>query len=324
MKLSRLITLFGCGNETGIRIYQMEPSNKQSNMISTDQPNGKITIALVMKTLTNPFFIEMEKGARKAAEEFDIELIVKTGTKETSIDEQISIVDDFIQKKVDAIVISPGGSDLIPVLKKAQDTGIVIINIDNKLDPELSRKWGLTNIPFISVNNEQSAYLCAKYISDKVTVPTEAIILEGIRGATNAEDRKRGALRAFGQNKYINVVAIETANWKIDEAYQVVSKLYKKHPNIKAIFCANDMMALGVIRYLQENKIQGVWLAAYDALDEAKLAIKEGWLTVTVNQHADKQGYLGIKRAVDILSGKTEPTSEEELVDAQPISLGNL
>ncbi|MCB0021873.1 MAG: substrate-binding domain-containing protein, partial [Caldilinea sp.] len=88
-----------------------------------------------MKTLTNPFFIEMEKGARRAEQELGIELIVKTGAQETSIEQQIAIVDDFIARGVDAIVIAPGSStELIPVLKKAQDAGIVVINIDNRLD----------------------------------------------------------------------------------------------------------------------------------------------------------------------------------------------
>jgi len=315
----------GCRDQTGTKIDQLEGGSSQTQTTDKKQTDtSKKKIALVMKTLTNPFFVEMEKGARKAETEFNIELIVKTGTKETSIDEQISIVEELIQKGIDAIVIAPGGSDLIPVLKKAQDAGITIVNIDNKLDRNLSEHWGLTNIPFISVNNEQSAYLSAKFISDKISQPTEAVIIEGIRSATNAEDRKQGALRAFRENKKIKVVAMETANWKIDEAYYVVSKLYQKYPDIGAIFCANDMMALGAVRYLQDNQKKGVFVAAYDALDEAKSAIKEGWLTVTVNQHADTQGYLGVKKAVDILYGKIKPTSEEELIDANLVYSGNL
>jgi ribose transport system substrate-binding protein len=78
-----------------------------------------------MKTLTNPFFIEMEKGARKAEQENAVELLVKTATQETSIEQQIQIVDEMITAKVDAIVIAPGDSlRLVPILKKAQDAGI--------------------------------------------------------------------------------------------------------------------------------------------------------------------------------------------------------
>ncbi|MGB3368138.1 MAG: sugar ABC transporter substrate-binding protein [Acidaminobacteraceae bacterium] len=277
------------------------------------------TIALVMKTLSNPFFIEMEKGARKAEDEFGIDLIVKTGANETSIEEQISIVDELIEENVDAIVIAPGSSiDLIPVLKKAQDSGIVIVNIDNRLDSEKSLQVGLLNVPFISVDNEEGAYLSAKYLADQITSPTEVAILEGIQSADNANQRKIGATRAFNENENITIVASETANWKIDEAYQVISEIFKSNPDIKVVFCANDMMALGVIQYLEETNRKDILVAGFDALDEAVKAIDEKKMAVTINQQADIQGYYGIRYAIDLLNDETVPM--EILVDVKVIT----
>jgi ribose transport system substrate-binding protein len=280
----------------------------------TDNAPGeaeKYTIALVMKTLTNPFFVEMEKGARKAEKEFDINLIVKTGAQETSFDQQITIIEELIAQGVDAILIAPADSvQLIPVLKKAQDAGIVIINIDNQLDAQASKKIGLKDVPFISVDNEQGAYLSAGYISKDVNVPTQAIILEGIVTAKNAQDRKNGALRAFGENKNIQLAASETANWKIDEAYNVAAKLFKDHPDVKLVFCANDMMAFGVIQYLQENNKADVKVAAYDALAEAMPMLKNGSLQATIDQQAAIQAYTGVRYAIQALKGeKLEPVT---------------
>lgn len=108
----------------------------------------------------------MEQGARKAEQELGIELIVKTGAQETSIEQQIVIVEQLISDKVDAIVIAPAGSaELIPVLKRAQDSGIVVVNLDNKLDDEAMKREGLNNVPFIGVDNLQGAYLSAQYIA---------------------------------------------------------------------------------------------------------------------------------------------------------------
>ena len=219
-----------------VKEYRQIQFGRANNDSSSNQ-GGKKTIALVMKTFTNPFFIEMEKGASKAKNELGINLIVRTGAKETSIEQQISIVEDLISSKVDAIVIAPGSStDLIPVLKKAHDANIQIVNIDNRLDPTFLKKMNLTDIPFISVNNEGGAYESAKFISDKITKPTKVAILEGIRGADNAEQRKNGALRAFKENPNIQVVASETANWEIDEAYNVTKAIFVKNPDIGAIF----------------------------------------------------------------------------------------
>lgn len=268
----------------------------------------KYTIALVMKTLTNPFFVEMEKGARQAEKELGIDLIVKTGAQETSVDQQITIVEELIREKVDAILIAPADSvQLIPVIKKAQDAGIVIINIDNQLDPDAAKKIGLVDVPFISVNNEQGAYLSAREISAKVNTPTQAIILEGIVTAKNAQDRKAGALRAFSENKNIQLVASESANWKIDEAYSVAAQLFKEHPNVKLVFCANDMMAFGVIQYLKESGRTDVQVAAYDALAEAMPMLRDGSLQATIDQQAALQAYTGVQYAVQALKGEKLP-----------------
>ncbi len=272
------------------------------------------TVALVMKTLSNPFFVEMEKGARQAEKDLSIKLVVRTAAQETSIEQQIQIVDDLIQQKVNAIVIAPGDSvQLIPVLKKAQDAGIVIINIDNKLDAAFAQKQGLATVPFISVDNENGAYLSAKYIADKVNAPAEAIILEGIRSAKNADDRKNGAIRAFKANPNIKVVGMETANWKIDEAYDKAKKLFEANPNIRLVFAANDVMAFGVIKYLGEQKKTDVLVAGYDALDDAKAAIRQGTMSVTIDQQAAKQGYTGVQYAIKTLKG--EKLQPETMLD---------
>lgn len=267
-------------------------------------PETEYQIALVMKTLTNPFFVDMEKGAREAEKELNIKLIVKTGAQETSIEQQIQIVEELILQKVDAIVIAPGSSvDLVKVLKKAQDAGIVIVNIDNRLDAAECEKQGLTGVPFISVENDEAAYLSAKAIADQISSPTKAAIIEGIRDAENAELRRQGAIKAFSENANIEIVASESANWKIDEANSLAKSIFESHPDIKLVFCANDMMALGVIQYLQEANVKGVLVAGVDDLDDMKNAINDGWAYATIDQQADEQGYTGVVTAVNILKG---------------------
>lgn len=306
-----------------------ETNNGQPLIVGGDSPSAtevneaEITVALVMKTLTNPFFIEMEKGARKAEAELGINLLVKTGAQETSVEQQITIIDNLIRDQVDAIVIAPADStELIPVLKKAQDAGIVIINVDNQLDREAAEKVGLVGVPFISVDNEQGGYLSTKYISDQITTPTQAVILEGIRTANNAQDRKNGALRAFGENSNIKVVAMETAHWKIDEAYNVTAQLFHDNPNIGAVFCANDMMALGTLRYLEETGRNDVLVAAYDSLEEAKEALRAGKLQSTIDQQAALQAYTGVLYAVQALKG--EPLPEETILDVILVTQENV
>ncbi|MCP5159141.1 MAG: sugar ABC transporter substrate-binding protein [Gammaproteobacteria bacterium] len=310
----------GCGES----VDKIQPIPQESaSPAPAAQPTSTPTVALVMKTLTNPFFIDMEKGAREAKRELGIELQVRTAAQETSIEQQIQIVEELIHTKIDAIVIAPGDSlELIPVLKKAQDAGIEVINIDNRLDPEYSTRLHLRRIPFISVDNEQGAYKAGKWISDRVSAPTKAAIIEGIRGAANAEARRQGALRAFAENSAITVVASETAHWKIDEGYQVATKLFSTHPDIGVLFCANDMMALGALKYLDEQGNNQVLVAGFDALEPALAAIRAGKLTASVDQQAAQQGYLGVQYAVRALAGESLP--QETLIDTRLITVDTL
>jgi len=277
---------------------------KVQDQESIQSGQKKMVVALVMKTLTNPFFVQMEKGARTAETEFGIQLQVRTGAKETSIEQQIQIVEELILQKVDAIVIAPGSStELVKVLKKAQDADVKIVNIDNRLDKDECLKEGLKDIPFISVKNDEGAYLSVKELCKLQKGDREAIIFEGIRQAENAKLRKEGAEKAFKEDPEIRIVASETANWKIDEAYEISKVLFKKYPRTSLVFCANDMMALGVVQYLKENDRKDVLLAGFDNIEDAQKEINNGWMQVTVDQQADVQGYKGVEAAVKLIKG---------------------
>ena len=322
-----VVLLAGCESRDKAKSSQEERLTAKEIEQKSPAPSTKTTparkIALVMKTLTNPFFVEMEKGARRAEQELGIELIVKTGASETSVEQQIAIIAEMTAQKVNAIVIAPADSaKLVPVLKKAQDAGIVLVNIDNRIFPDMAKKAGLVSVPFISVDNFRGAYLSAKYVSDKIKKTTRAAIIEGIRGAKNAEDRKQGALKAFKENPNITVVAMKTANWKIDEGNAVAAKIFKNDPAIGVIFCANDMMAFGVLQYLEKSGKNNVLVAAYDALSEAMDAIRAGRLQATVDQQAALQGYMGVKTAVQLLD--KQEVKPEVIVDVKLVTRENL
>ena len=295
--------LAGCGQSSGPSV-----STPAQTAVSAPAPAAKPQIGLVMKTLTNPFFVEMEKGARRAEKELGINLTVKTAAQETSIEQQIQLVEDLIAAKVAAIVIAPGDSQrLIPSLKKAVDGGIKIVNIDNRLDPDAVRQAGLQPVPFVSVDNEAGAYKAGKYLGEGITQPPQAAILEGSRSADNARQRTQGAQRGLLENKNIKVVTSETANWKIDEAYAVTKLMFAKYPNIKLLFAANDVMAIGAIKYLAESKKTGVKVAGYDALGEAITEIKAGKMAATIDQQAAEQGYQGVLLALRLIRADAVP-----------------
>ena len=283
----------------------------------------KLRIGMVMKTLTNPFFVDMEKGARRAEGELGVELLVKTGAEETSIEQQIQIIDDLVAARTDAIVIAPGDSRrVLPVLKKAAESGIVLVNIDNRLDADAVRQAGLAPVPLVSVDNEQGAYAAAQHIAADAPPGTQAAIIEGIRSADNAQARKRGAQRAFAEHSAIEVIASESADWKIDEGYRTAKRIFARHPRVSLVFAANDMMALGTLKYLQESGRHDVRVAAYDALAEAVKEVRAGRLAATVDQQAAEQGYQGVMLAWRLLKGEAVPPVT--LVDTRLVTIDSV
>lgn len=262
-------------------------------------------VALIMKSLTNPFFIEMERGARRAEREAGIELQVTATSQETAVEQQIQLIEDQIKRKVDAIIITPNDPQrLIPALKRAQDAGIKVVNIDDRLNPETVAASGMKPVPFISVDGEDAAYRAAKFAAEPITQPSEVAIIEGVRSTENSAKRQRGAERAFKENSKLKIVASETARWQIDEGYEVAKRVFTAHPKIRVVACANDLMAIGVMKYLSESGKTGVRVAGFDALDEAKAAIRAGSMAVTVDQQSAQQGYQGVMTALKLMRGE--------------------
>lgn len=304
LALVTLVTLAGCGDAQRPAVSAVVAEGAAAQASEPARPATRVV--LIMKTLTNPFFVEMERGARRAQQETQIDLQVRTATQETSIEQQIQLVHDAVGARAQAIVIAPGDSTrLVPALKSAQDAGIRIVNIDNRLNAEAMAAAGMKPVPFISVDNEKGAYEAARFLADKVREPTEAVIIEGIRSADNAQQRRRGAERGLVSNPRIRVVAQESANWKIDEAYVLTARLFKQHPKVRLVFCANDMMAIGAIKFLQETGRSRVRVAGFDALDDVAPALRAGHLAVTVDQQAAEQGYRGVRTALRMLAGET-------------------
>src|SRR5712671_369731 len=121
--------------------------------------DNKPKIALVMKSLANEFFSTMAEGARKhqAANAASYDLIVNGIKNETDLAEQVNLVEQMIARQVNVIVIAPADSKaLVTVLKHAKEAGILVVNIDNKLDAAVLQEAGL-KVPFVGPDNRAGA-----------------------------------------------------------------------------------------------------------------------------------------------------------------------
>jgi ribose transport system substrate-binding protein len=296
-------------------------TSKQAN---SGDKKETIRIGFVMKTLSNPFFNAMEKGAQKASKELGIEIKVQAAKEETSFQEQIDIVENMITNKVDAIVIAPAGSiEIVPIVKKAMDAGIPVINVDNRIDEGAAKDAGLKTVPYVGASNLDGGYLAGQYLVKQLNGKGKVAVIEGIQGVDNAEQRKEGALKAFKENSSIEVVASQSANWETEQAVNITANILQANPDLKGIFAANDMMAFGAVKAIEAaGKTGKVLVTGYDALDQAIEYIKGGEMLSTVDQNPADMGYYSVKFALDAINGKDVPS--EYLVDLVNITKENI
>ena len=278
---------------------------------------GKVRVALVMKSLANDFFRTMEDGARTHQKEHATQYdLVANGIKdEQDVAGQIAIVEQMIARRVDALVIAPANSEaLVPVCKKASDAGIVVVNIDNKLDDKALAGKGL-KVPFVGPNNRAGAKLAGDCLAARLKAGDAVAIVEGVPGAFNGIQRKAGfedAMKAAGAT----IVSCQTGRWESAPAQTVVAGMVTQFPDLKAVLCANDNMALGAVAALRSaGKAGQVLVVGYDNIPEVQALMKEGKVLCTVDQHGDRIAVFGIEAALEVLGGKAAPADRETPVD---------
>lgn len=278
---------------------------------------GKPRIALIMKSLANEFFLTMENGARAhhRAHAGEYELLANGIKDETDVHKQVEMVEQMIAQKVSAIVLAPADSKaLVDVCKDALEAGIVVINIDNKLDAGVLASRGL-RIPFVGPDNREGARLAGEYLARRLQPGDEVVLLEGLPGAFNAIQRKAGfedAMKAGG----MKIVKSQSADWHTEKANQVVAALLPAHPNLKGILCANDNMALGAVAAVEAAGKGGqILIVGFDNLADVQKLIREGRMLATVDQHADQLAVFGIEYALEVLRTKKIPEDRKTPVD---------
>ena len=278
---------------------------------------GKPRVALVMKSLANEFFLTMENGAKahQKAHADDYTLIANGIKDELDVGKQVELVEQMIAQKVDAIVIAPADSKaLVPVCRRAQQAGIVVINIDNRFDSAVLSQAGVA-FPFVGPDNRKGARAVGVHLAQRLQPGDAVAILEGAPNAYNGLQRKLGfedALEAAG----VRIVSSQSGFWETDKANQVAAAVLTEHPGLKAFLCANDSMALGAVAALRAaGKLDQVLVVGYDNIAAVQDLLREGRVLATADQHADQLAVFGIECALQMLQTGSPPVDHETPVD---------
>lgn len=283
----------------------------------TQKENGRIVIGLTVPSLTHPFFIYLHDHVVDEAELLGVEII--TADAEDVAAKQMSIIEDFIARGVDGVLISPIGADaLVPAVEDLNQAAIPVATVDR----QVSQGKVLVHV---GADNVEGGRVAARYIANRLGGKGTVIELEGTPGASPAIDRKAGFHEVI-EGSDIRIVASQTANFQRASGQSVMENLLQVHKDFQAVYAANDEMILGAIEAMEANNVEAsrVVTVGYDAIPDALTYIREGRLDATVEQYPGRQARTALRLLVDYIRNGSLPESGEVYLEPVVIGAQNL
>jgi len=266
-------------------------------------------VALVLKTLNNPFFIDMQRGAEEAAKRLNVDLVVQAAERETDVEKQMQIIENLIQARVSALAITPSGSrEVVPAVGKANEANIPVVIVDTRLDGKAATDAGVRTASFVGSDNYRGGQIVGEFLVKASGGRANVAILEGIPGHDTGDQRVRGFRDAVKAAPGVQIVASQTANWERDQGFTVFQNILQANPTVDTVFACNDMMALGAIEAIRAAGRTGkIRVLGFDAVQDARKAIEAGTMAATVAQFPDEMGRVAVESAVKALKGEQVP-----------------
>lgn len=266
----------------------------------------KPKVGLVMKSLANEFFKQMQAGAEDyAAKNTDKFSFAAVGLKdERDFAAQVDAVENFITQQFNVIVLAPADSKaMVTPVKKALEAGIKVINIDVALDEEAKKQAGV-DLAFFGPDNREGAKLAGMALAKELGKGGKVVILEGNPEADNAKERKKGFDDAVAEGG-LTLLDSKTAHWETEEANTLMTNFLTQYQDIQGVMAANDSMALGVVKALDAAGKSGqIKVVGFDNIPAVQPLIKDGKMLATVDQFGAQMAAMGIDYGLKELAGE--------------------
>ena len=262
---------------------------------STTTANG--SIGLSVSTQNNPFFVTLAEGAKAKAAKLGVDLTIVDAGDDAS--KQVSDIEDLVSKNISVLIVNPVDSDAVSgAAQAALDKGVKVISVDRVVnDVEVDCA--------IASDNVAGAEMATQYIVDTLG-KVKVAELQGTPGASAAIDRGTGFHNIADAE--LEVVASQTAKFDRTEGMSVMENMLQANGDIKAVFAANDEMALGAAEAVA-GAGKDIMIVGFDATDDAVEAVKAGKMAATIAQQPALIGAAAVENALVLIGGTSIPKS---------------
>ena len=261
---------------------------------------AKDTMALVVSTLNNPFFVTLKDGAETKAKALGYDLLVLDSQNDPA--KELANVEDLTVRGVKVLLINPTDSDAVGnAIAIANKAKFPVLTLDRGANKG-------TVVSHIASDNIAGGKMAGDFIAQKLGEKAKIIQLEGIAGTSAARDRGAGFKQAADAHGF-QMLASQPADFDRTKGLNVMENLLSGHGDVQAVFAQNDEMALGAVRALQAAGKDKVLVVGFDGTDDGVKAVQKGKMAATVAQQSDQIGAIGVETADKVLKGETVPAS---------------
>ena len=280
-------------------------------LVSCGGAPPKPTIGFVVPTLSNPYFIDMTNAAKEeAAKHPTFDLLVQAPGVTSGAEHEATIIENLIAQKVWAICVVPeDAKSIIPLIEKANRTGIPVFVLDTKIDPNAANAAQIRITSTIESDNFLGGQLAGQFIANKLNGTGSVALLESPGGNQKALQRKSGFLESLKAFPHITVVSSQPGDWDRAKDAKLTESILQANPHLGGLFACNDEMALGAVQAIENDQSAAPKpiVVGFDAIKDALEAVKAGTLAATIVQMPKDIGRLGVSTAIQKLDGTPVP-----------------
>jgi len=260
-----------------------------------------LTIAVIPKGTTHEFWKAIHSGAARAGRELGVEILWKGPQKEDDRAQQITVVEDFISRGVDGIVLAPlDDRALCAPVRDAAREGIPVVIIDSGLE-------GSDYVSFVATDNYKGGVLAARRLGALLGGKGDIFLIRYQEGSASTMQREQGFLDTMTADfpDVRMLVKDQYAGATTESAYQLAENLLGRFPDVDGIFCPNESSTFGTLRALQESGLAGkIKFVGFDSSPKLVQGLRDGQIHGLILQNPSRMGYLGVVMMVRHLRGE--------------------
>ena len=318
LALAMALTLVACGGAPA----SSTPASGSASVpaSSTGAAEGDAEYAVVLKVLSSQYWQTMRDGIEAKAEELGIKVDIYAANTEDDVEGQVSLLENAISKGYKAIGVAPiSNVSLNNAIAEATEKGIKIVRIDEVVDLEALTELGGAVYAYVATDNVKVGQMGAEYLIEQIGGEGEVAIVEGKVGSINGDNRRDGATETF-EAADLTVVDSQPADFDRTKAYDLVTNYITAHPDLKAIYCVNDTMAMGAQEAVEASG-KDIKVCGTDGNADAIQSVADGKLCATVAQDPALVGATGLELMVEAVEtdAPLEPTVDIPVTRIDPI-----